>query len=75
MLDAMLLGRGVVSYGIVRDLHAGGTVDADDLAVDPLAVLRGEEADNTGDIDGLADTVHGGPGLGVLLAGLVSCCF
>jgi len=42
-----------------RRLHASGTVNADDLAVHPLAILRGEEADNPCNIDGLADTVHG----------------
>lgn len=53
--------------GALSSLHACGAVDADDLAVDPLAVLRGEEADNAGDVDGLADAVHGGPSSGVLL--------
>lgn len=40
------------------DLHASGTVDSENLAVDPLAILRGEEADNTGDVDGETDTVE-----------------
>ena len=47
-------------------LHAGGAVDAEDLAVDPFSILGGEEADDAGDVDGLADAVHGGPGGGVL---------
>lgn len=40
------------------DLHAGGTVNAENLAVDPLAILRGEEADNTSNVDGETDTVE-----------------
>jgi len=48
-------------------LHAGGTVNANDLAVDPLAVLGSEEADDAGNVDGLADAVERRPGFGVLL--------
>lgn len=48
-------------------LHAGGTVNANDLAVNPLTILGGEEADNAGNVDGLANTLHGRPGLGVLV--------
>jgi hypothetical protein len=44
--------------------------DTDDLAVDPLTVLGGEEANNTGNIDGLADTVHWAP-CGSILINLV----
>jgi len=47
-------------------LHAGSAINTDDLAVDPLAVLGSEEADDLGDVEGLADTVQRGPGLGVL---------
>lgn len=47
-------------------LHACSTVDTNDLAVNPLAVLRREEADDAGNVDGLADTLHWGPCLGVL---------
>jgi hypothetical protein len=47
-------------------LHAGSTVNANDLSIDPLPVLGGEEADDASDIDGLADTVHWGPGSSVL---------
>lgn len=47
-------------------LHASSTIDAEHLAVDPFTVLGGEEADNAGDVDGLADAVHWGPGSGVL---------
>lgn len=39
-------------------LHACSTVNAEDLAVDPLAILRGEEADNAGNVDGETDTVE-----------------
>jgi hypothetical protein len=48
-------------------LHAGGAIDADDLAVDPLTVLGSEEANNAGNVDGLANTLHGRPGLCVLV--------
>ncbi len=50
-----------------RLLHAGGAVDADDFAVDPLAVLAGQESGDAGDVDGHTHTVHGGPGGGVLV--------
>jgi hypothetical protein len=52
---------------IMNALHASGTVNADDLAVDPLAVLGSEEADDAGNVDGLADALHGRPGLCVLV--------
>ena len=48
-------------------LHAGGTVDTDDLSIDPVTILRGEEADNAGNVDGLTDTVVGRPCAGVLI--------
>ena len=48
-------------------LHAGGTVDTDDLSIDPVTILRGEEADNAGNVDGLTDTVVGRPCAGVLV--------
>ena len=47
-------------------LHACGAVDAEDLSVDPFTVLAGEEADDTGDVDGETDAGEGGPGGGVL---------
>ncbi len=40
-------------------LHAGTAVDADGLAVDPLAVLGGEEAHEPRDVDGQTDAVQG----------------
>ncbi len=49
-------------------LHARSAVDADHLAVDPLAVLRDQEADDTGDVDGETDAVQRGPASGVLVA-------
>lgn len=55
-----------IRYGI-GSLHAGGTVDAEDLSVDPLAILGSQEADDTGNIDRETDTVHGGPAGGVLI--------
>lgn len=47
-------------------LHASSAVNANDLAIDPLAVLRSEEADDAGDVDRLADTLHWRPSFGVL---------
>lgn len=41
-----------------NDLHARGAVNAENLAVDPLTILRGEEADDAGDVDGETDTVQ-----------------
>ena len=48
-------------------LHASGAVDADDLSVDPVTVLRCQEADDAGNVDGLTDTVVGRPCAGVLV--------
>jgi hypothetical protein len=48
-------------------LHAGSTVNADDLSVDPFTVLGREEADDTGNVDGETDTAEGRPGGGVLV--------
>ena len=48
-------------------LHAGSAVNADNLSVDPVTVLRGEEADDAGNVDGLTDTVVGRPCAGVLV--------
>lgn len=53
-------------YAFILLLHACSAVNANDLAVDPLAVLGCEEADDTGDIDGEADAVERGPGSGEL---------
>jgi hypothetical protein len=41
------------------------SVNADDLSVDPLAVLGGEEANNAGNVHGLSNTVVWGPCCGV----------
>ena len=43
-------------------LHACSAVNAENLAVDPLAVLGCEEADDTGDINREIDTVERRPG-------------
>jgi len=51
----------------VNTLHTSATVNADDLAVDPFAILGCEEADDAGDIDGQTDTADGRPGGGVLV--------
>lgn len=47
-------------------LHASGTVDAQNLAVDPFAILRGEEANDTSNVDRETDTVERRPASGVL---------
>jgi hypothetical protein len=41
------------------------SVNANDLSVDPLAVLGGEEANDAGNVNGLANTVVWGPCRGV----------
>lgn len=50
----------------LRFLHASSAIDANDLAVDPLAVLGREEAHDAGNVDGETDAVEGRPGGGVL---------
>jgi len=52
------------------DLHACSAIDANHLAVDPLAILGREEADDTGDIDRETDTVERRPASSVLEAEL-----
>lgn len=47
-------------------LHASSAVEANDLAIDPFAILGSEEADNASDIDGLTNAVQWRPGCGVL---------
>ena len=49
--------------------HASRAVNAKDLAVDPLAVLRRQEAHHAGDVDGETDAVEGRPAGGVLVGG------
>jgi hypothetical protein len=48
-------------------LHASSAINADDLSVDPVTVLRSKEADDTGNVYWLADTVVRGPCAGVLV--------
>lgn len=48
-------------------LHACSTVNADDLSVDPIAILRGEEADDAGNVNGLTDTVVRRPCASILV--------
>ena len=52
-------------------LHASSSVDAQNLAVDPAAVIRGEEADHASDVDRQADTMHRRPACSVLVSLLV----
>lgn len=37
--------------------HTSSTINSKDLAVDPLAILRSEETDDTGNVNGEADPV------------------
>ena len=46
--------------------HASSAVNAKHLAVDPLTVLRREEADDARDVDGQTHAVEGRPASGVL---------
>jgi hypothetical protein len=48
-------------------LHASSTIDAEDLSVHPVTVLRREETNNAGNIKGLTDTVVWRPGAGILV--------
>ena len=48
-------------------LHASGAINADDLAIDPLAILTGQEGGDAGNINGHADAVGGRPGGGILV--------
>ena len=48
-------------------LHAGSTVNANDLSVDPVTVLGGKEADNAGNVYWLSNTVVRRPCLCVLV--------
>lgn len=50
----------------IHSLHTGSTVDANDLSVDPLAVLGRKEAHDAGNVDRETNTVKGRPGSGVL---------
>ena len=40
-------------------LHTSSTINANDLAIDPFAILRCKEGGYTGNIDWHADSVHG----------------
>ena len=48
-------------------LHHSVAVNADDLAVDPATVLGGEEGNDAGNVERLADAVERRPGGGVLV--------
>lgn len=56
-------------FPTLHGLHARTTVHAEHLAIDPLAVLRSQEGDNTGDINGETHAVDGRPAGGVLKNG------
>jgi len=51
--------------------HARGAVNAQHLAVDPAAVVRCQEADDTSDVDRQTDTVARRPTSSVLICLLV----
>jgi hypothetical protein len=52
---------------IVDLLHTRGTIDTDNLAIDPVTILGCQEADNTGNVEGLANTAARRPGSRVLV--------
>lgn len=47
-------------------LHACSTVDSDDFAIHPFAILRSQETDDAGDVDGLTHSSDWGPSFCVL---------
>jgi len=49
----------------MENLHACGTVNANDLSVDPFTILGGEETNNAGNVNGLTDTIVWRPRSGV----------
>jgi hypothetical protein len=60
------------SYTAINPLHASSTVNANDLAVHPVTIHGSEEADHTGDIDRLTNTVARRPCHGILVDLLVA---
>jgi hypothetical protein len=52
-------------------LHARRAIDAKNLSVDPFAILRSKEADDTRNIDRKADPVQWRPASGILIDTLV----
>ena len=40
----------------LSSLHASSAVNANDFSINPFTILRGEEADNASNVDGLANT-------------------
>ena len=53
-------------------LHASSTINAEDLSVHPVTVLGCEEANDTGNIKGLTDTLVRRPSAGILVDLIVS---
>ena len=47
-------------------LHAGRTVNTENFAIDPLAVLRSQETHHTRNVNGLPDAVQRRPRFGIL---------
>jgi len=50
-----------------KDLHAGGTINSNNLSIDPFTISRSEESNNASNIKWLANTVVWGPGSSVLI--------
>lgn len=48
------------SMSRIRHLCRGTAGDTQSLAVDPVRVVAGQEAHDSGDVDGLSDTAEGG---------------
>lgn len=56
-------------------LHACSTVDSDDFAIDPFAILRSQETDDAGDVDGLTYSSDWGPCFCVLFERKELACY
>jgi len=48
-------------------LHAGGSVNTNDLSIDPLTIIRSQEGDDTGNIERLANTIVWRPSGSILI--------
>jgi hypothetical protein len=55
------------SSTLLRSLHTSSTVDANDLSIHPVPILRCKEADDAGNVHWLTDTVVRRPSLGILI--------
>jgi hypothetical protein len=57
----------MVHYGyITLLLHAGSTIDADDLSVNPFAILASKETNHARNVNWQTNTVQRTPGCSIL---------